>query len=667
MTLDDDQPPSAPERERGREQFGELIAGNMPGMLCYWTRQLRCSYASAAYCAWFERSATQMQGALMRDLLGDELFELNEAHVMAALRGEEQQFERLLSMADGQSRHTWVQYIPDRVDGAVQGFYASITDITSLKRRQEAQHASEAFKQSVLDSIPSQIAVLDRHGVITAVNTSWRRFAPENGAQPAKPGQPVQQVEVGANYLAVCAASSGESAADGRETHAGILAVLEGRLPDFSLEYPCHSPEQQRWFITTVAPLGELGHGAVISRNDVTQRKLAELALHTARHEAERANQAKSEFLSSMSHELRTPMNAILGFGQLLEIDPLITGRQHAWVREIGKAGHHLLVLINEVLDLARIESGKFTISPEPVALRPLIDECLVLLDSQAKVCNVRLPGPALADDLHVRADRIRLKQVLLNLLSNAIKFNRIAGSVSIECEVAQDGPAPTIRIAIRDTGEGLTAEQRGRLFVPFERMHANRDHIEGTGIGLALSKRLVEQMEGQIGVDSTPGIGSLFWLRLPRAIGLSLDLPASTVAQPASPAVPTDSRCVDVLCIEDNPANLRLIEGMLAMRPGIRLLKAIAPGLGLELARAHRPALILLDINLPDMDGYAVMQCLREHEATQGIPVVAISANAMPKDIERGKAAGFAEYLTKPIDLPRFLAIIDGQLAHCT
>jgi len=246
-----------------------------------------------------------------------------------------------------------------------------------------------------------------------------------------------------------------------------------------------------------------------------------------------------------------------------------------------------------------------------------------------------------------VRADRTRLKQVLLNLLSNAVKYNHRLGTVNVVC-VLETGTPPSVRVRVSDTGAGLTPEALQRLFVPFERLQADT-RIEGTGIGLALSKRLVEAMGGTIGVESTPGVGSTFWVSLPLAAGV-VD-PAGAVVDAAAPAT-VPAAPVDVLCIEDNPANLRLIEGIFAAHANIRLLSALAPGLGLELARTHKPALILLDINLPDMDGYAVMQCLREHEATRQIPVLAISANAMPKDIERGKAAGFAAYLTKPIDV---------------
>lgn len=391
---------------------------------------------------------------------------------------------------------------------------------------------------------------------------------------------------------------------------------------------------------------------------DISTRKEAEAALMRARDEAELANQAKSEFLSRMSHELRTPLNAILGFGQLLQRANL-GALQTDNVGEILHAGRHLLELINEVLDLARIESGKYMVSLQPVTLLPLIADCVGLIRPQAENRGIDLCESAQDCGVLLRADSTRLKQVLLNLLSNAVKYNRPRGSISVSCALLGD----TVQIRISDTGAGLTVEQQARLFKPFERLDADSTAIEGTGIGLALSKRLVELMGGRIGVKSEPGVGSTFWLTLPLAVAAAEAaewiVPASAAPLPQA----LDLRQFDILCIEDNPANLRLVERILAQRADIRLLSASAPGLGLELAAAHRPRLILLDINLPDMDGYEVLRRLQANPATRDIPVLGISANAMPKDIERALAAGFTDYLTKPLDVGQFMTVVGGYL----
>ena len=564
--------------------------------------------------------------------------------------------------ADGSSFAVEYWSHPMRRDGQHVGTVVAFVDITE---RRQAQAELRQFK-TTLDLTQDCVFMFDPE--------TLRFFYVNQGA--------VQQVGYDVDELLRMTPVDIKPDFDEDRFRTLIAPMLAGGPPSLNLETQHRHKDGHdidvEILIQYIAPAGEHPRFIALVR-DITERKRAEQALRqlnddleqrvqartaelvSAKEDAERANHAKSEFLSRMSHELRTPLNAILGFAQLLGLRAADPG-ESAHVREILNAGRHLLTLIDEVLDLARVESGHLTVSPEPVAVLPLVQDCLALLRPQAEARRIRLLDPSPQCAVHVRADRTRLKQVLLNLLSNAVKYNLPAGTISVAC-VAEPGAGPgMLRLRVHDTGAGLTAEQLGRLFVPFERLDAEAKQIQGTGIGLALSKRLVELMGGTIGVESTPGAGSTFWLQLPLAQPHAEPAPPAA-AEVSVPGPAADTRR-DLLCIEDNPANLRLVEGIFAHRPDLRLLTAMAPGLGLELARTHHPALILLDINLPDMDGYAVLECLREQAATRDIPVIAISANAMPRDLERGKAAGLAAYLTKPLDIAQLLRVVDEVLS---
>ncbi|WP_431064556.1 PAS domain S-box protein [Methylotuvimicrobium sp.] len=392
---------------------------------------------------------------------------------------------------------------------------------------------------------------------------------------------------------------------------------------------------------------------------DITERKQAEQELITARDAADRASQAKSDFLSSMSHELRTPMNAILGFGQLMQYDETLSDAQKEDVEEILKAGRHLLDLINEILDLAKIESGRISLSIEPVRVAPIIEECLSLVSTQADKRRISLRSHT-QEDFTVQADQTRLKQTLLNLISNAIKYNREGGLVAVE---AMPKDSEYLSIHITDTGRGIPKERLHELFQPFNRLDAENSAIEGTGIGLTISRRIVEMMGGAIEVESEVGVGSRFMITLPAASNPALLESPKTAAAIETPTFQSRSRQQLVLYIEDNPSNIRLVSQILERQRHIRLITAHTPELGIELARAHRPDLILLDINMPNLNGFQVLSIFQNDPIVKSAPVVAITANAMPRDIERGKAAGFADYLTKPLDIAQFNGILDGLL----
>ncbi len=390
--------------------------------------------------------------------------------------------------------------------------------------------------------------------------------------------------------------------------------------------------------------------------------RVSEMAAQTAaemRHArdlAEEASRAKSEFLSRMSHELRTPLTAMIGFAELLLLEEL-KERQKRHLRTILKAGDHLLALINDILDISRIEEGRLSLSPEPVGVAGVIYEVVDLVRPMAAERDVRLEVAEAAAELTVQADRQRLQQVLLNLVTNSVKYNRRQGRVEISASRAEGGRG---RIAVADTGIGLSDEDLQRLFAPFERLSAAASDVEGTGLGLTLSKSLVEAMGGSIGVQSEAGSGSTFWVELPAAAPQPLAV-ASVGAddQGAQGGGPTGL----VLYVEDNLSNVDLVEGILARRPGIRLVTAIQGRMALELARQNRPDLILLDVHLPDMEGAEVVRRLTADPDTAAIPVVVLSADATPRQRQRLLGLGAAEYLTKPIRVGVLLRTLDRCL----
>lgn len=390
---------------------------------------------------------------------------------------------------------------------------------------------------------------------------------------------------------------------------------------------------------------------------DVTLRVEREQQLLAAKAEAERANRAKSAFLSGMSHELRTPLNAILGFAQLMALGPQLDSEQRANVAEILKAGRHLLDLINDVLDLAKVESGRVDLTLEAVSFQEVAQDTIALMHPVARQHDIHLIlTHRESEPVWFRADRLRTKQIIVNLLSNAIKYNHTGGTATLGLAPTADG---RWRIEVTDTGPGIALDRQSELFQPFQRLDATHSDIEGTGIGLVITKRLAEAMGGRLGVISQPGAGSTFWLELPWVEPPRDTLPAST-ATPAAPQYPLQGQ---LLYIEDCPANQRLLEQIVATQPGLKLTCAAHPQAGLALARSLNPDIILLDLNLPDMDGYQVRQHLLADPATATIPVIAISASAMAGEQGTPLPAAFQAYLNKPIDLPHFLATLAAVL----
>ena len=583
-----------------------------------------------------------------------------EALVFKASRGIEDIYELTYIRKDG-SRFPAVVSVTALRDaqGAIIGYLLIGTDNTARKQIEEERKKldqrlrdQQFYTRSLIESNIDALMSSDPLGIITDVNKQMEALT-------------------GCTRDELIGAPFKNCFTDAELADAAIKLVLsEKKVINYELTARARDGKETvvSYNATTFYDRDRKLQGVFAAARDITERKHFEYALQksnieleSAKSVAEKANRAKSEFLSSMSHELRSPLNAILGFAQLMEsAAPLPTAPQAARIAQILQAGWHLLKLINEILDLAVIESGQVSLSMEHVSLAEVMSECQSMMEPQAQQRGIHMTFPKFDNPTFVRADRRRLKQIVINLLSNAIKYNQEEGKVVVDYTVS--GPE-RIRISFTDTGKGLPPDKLAQLFQPFNRLGQEAGVVAGTGIGLIVTKRLTEMMGGVLGVESTPGIGSVFWCELTSAAAPQPKVQSDEVEVFVRPQLPAGASLRTLLYVEDNPANMELVEQLIARCPDIRMMTAVNGILGIKLARATQPTVILMDINLPGISGIKALEILREDPVTAHIPVVALSANAMPRDIANGLEAGFFRYLTKPIKVKDFMDTLNAAL----
>ena len=555
--------------------------------------------------------------------------------------------------------YVWTQVRADSMrdkEGRVLYLSGVNFDITELKKVEAALRESEARQARIIEASNDGIWewYADRHGFHFSARC-WEHLGYDENDDVVNRGR---------NRLSVWRSMiHPEDLPKFDETLANYMA---GEGP-FDIEYRIFGKSGEIRWIRARGRASFDAQGKPVRMSgtnmDITGIKLAEERVVQTKEAAEKANQAKSDFLSSMSHELRTPLNAILGYAQLFNYDENLNPGQCDNVKEIRKAGEHLLQLINDVLDLAKIESGRMTVSLEPVLISRVIQECFTLLQPQADEQQVQLNACTRGLEHHyVVADQVRFKQALLNLISNGIKYNNRGGRVDIGLTLQG---YDRLRIGVRDNGQGIPASRHKEVFQPFNRLNAEYSSVEGSGVGLAITKQLVEIMAGDLGFESVEGEGTEFWIDLPLSKEWNR-VPASGDGHDLREPRPYQLAVQDsftLLYVEDNPSNIRLMEQICSRYPQIRLEVAEEAFLGIYKARSEAPDVIILDINLPGMDGYEALSVLKRDPVTTAIPVLGLSANAMPYDIERGKSAGFYDYLTKPVDIEHLVQVLNRIL----
>ena len=645
----------ARQEAEGIQHMLRLITDSVPAFIGYHDRETRFRYANSYYKR-IVSGPDDLIGKTILDVFGREAADRCDGYVKRALSGESVKYDAEFKTLDETTLRTETNFIPDfNDDGGVDGFFVMSLDITERKRAEEERERTRLALEAAQRL--AHIGSFER--TFDSDHLYWtRELYHIHGLDPN--GPPVT-MDMFLQHV---------RPSDRARVQRVLDKALRNQQRTFSFEYRTVRPDGVE---RNVAASGEFTYdldGAPLkligSIQDITAQKRIQAALERAKLDAETANRAKTEFLSSMSHELRTPMNAVLGYAQLLlqnKKEP-ISPRQQRQINQILKSGQHLLNLINDILDLSRIESGRVEMAIKDLALDKIIAECLGLVEAMAARNRITVQDLTRhKPPVVVHCDDVRLKQALVNLLSNAIKFNRIGGKVIVDREERRDG---SVRISITDTGNGISPSRHRELFEPFSRLDATQRGIEGTGIGLAISKQLIERMGGRVGFTSEIDVGSTFWIEVPSAAHRTDDMERLAVSvadiEPAFKLVSGGLR--KLLYVEDDESNLRLLEEVIGHIPNLTLLAVPDAEHGLRIARESHPDIILMDINLPGMSGFEAIEKLKHDPETQNIPVIALSAAAMSKDIQKGAEAGFFAYLTKPFVIDDLLTTIDQALA---
>ncbi|WP_051243555.1 PAS domain-containing hybrid sensor histidine kinase/response regulator [Azohydromonas australica] len=541
--------------------------------------------------------------------------------------------------ADGAWRWHLVRALPVEIDAAgTIAWYGSSIDIDDNKRLEQEARALARRLGATMESITDGIFSLDAHWRLTYMNRQAEAYLSRPRAE----------------LLGRSIWEAFPEAAGSRFQREYEHALATGTVVRFEQRYE----PLDRLFEVTAYPSEE--GGLTVYFRDVTEREQAQRE-RAARQAAEQASEAKSRFLARISHELRTPLNAILGFAQMMAMDaeaPL-AGTQAERLHKVRSASEHLLAMINEILDLAGIEAGSTALALEPVALHEVVRRSLHGVEPQAAAAGVRLLDEVAADAPAVRADRLRLHQVLLNLVSNAVKYNARGGWVRLSLRTTPG----RVQLDVEDSGRGLSDDQLAHLFQPFNRLGAERTDVEGAGLGLVIARGLAQLMHGELHAARREGGGSMFTLELPAAGDTARPAAAPPSLEPAAPAAEAPAVDSTVLYIEDDPVNALLVRHILELRPGCTLHEAVDGHSGLALARQLQPDLVLTDLNLPDMTGYEVLRQLQADAATRHLRCIAVSADAMPENVRRARTAGFMDFWTKPLDVSEFLRRLDGLL----